>query len=127
MTKAFDSAFAEARAKFNNWPTIADVPVEKNPLVALADAVQLLDEASAEMDRYISGATNITTLPTWRGGGKSLPVKRFPRYTSDLRAALSLYGLSPGGVPETIPSNPLAITKDAFRRFVAHVQAGGAR
>lgn len=124
MSAAFDQAFAEAKRRFDNWPTLADVPPDRNPLVALGLALDALEQPSLEMDRYIQAATTSTFLPTWRRQGgrvKSIPTKRFPKFTSELHAAVSLYSLVPGGMPETIPSSPLAVTKDAFRRIVAAI------
>lgn len=126
MSRNFEQAFAVAKKRFENWPTIADVPADRNPLVALADAVALLDEPSDEADRYIQGMTNSSTVPTWRGGGKNLPRLKYRHFTSDIQAALWLYTLIPGGKPpEMIPSTALGITKDALRKFVDHVMEGG--
>lgn len=121
----FQEAFTEAKRRLDNWPTLADVPEHKNPLVALGAALALLEEPSLEVDRYIQAMTNTTMLPLWlRHGGrvKSVPTKRFPHFTSDLKAAMSLYAMVPGGVPETISSNPLEVTKDAFRRIVENIR-----
>lgn len=124
MSEGRERALAELERRFANWPVVADVKAERNPLIALLAYVELLDQASATADRYIQGVTNSTALPVWRGRGKPLPVKKFRRYTSDITAAISLYTSFPGGeMPSTIPSTPLDCTKDALRRLVEKAMA----
>lgn len=112
-------AFARLEERFRDWPTVADVKLDKNPLVALLAYVETLEAPHPDADRYIQAVTNSTALPAWRGRGKPLPVKKFRRYTSELPTAMTLYTSFPGGtLPDTIPSTALECCKDALRRLV---------